>query len=102
MEMAEFNVTLEQLKSIAEQLDQKNQQFKSQADGLNETFAALNTMWEGDAKTDYQTEFQKDQAQMQNFYNNICCYINALNMIITAYQEAENKNIELAVTRIYK
>ena len=56
--MAEFNVTLEQLKSIAEQLDQKNQQFKSQADGLNETFAALNTMWEGDARTDYQTEFQ--------------------------------------------
>ncbi|MBR4763838.1 MAG: WXG100 family type VII secretion target [Lachnospiraceae bacterium] len=100
--MAEFNVTLEQLKSIAEQLEQKNQQFKSQADGLNETFAALNTMWEGDAKTDYQTEFQKDQVQMQNFYNNICCYVNALNMIITAYQEAENKNIELAVTRIYK
>lgn len=100
--MAEFNVTIDQLKNVADQLQQLNAQFRSQKERLAETNGTLNTMWEGEAKQKFQSAFQSDQVQMQNFYNAIVAYVNALNAIIANYINAENTAIDISTTRSYK
>ena len=100
--MAEFSVTLEQLKSIKEQLAEQNALFKSQISGLADTANSLSGMWEGEAKKGFHTAFTNDMTQLRNFYNAIIGYVNALRQAMAKYAEAENKNIELASTRKYQ
>ena len=99
--MAEFSVTISQLQSNADELEQLNKTFDSMVKNLEETEGALNTMWEGEAKKGFHTAFTNDMIQLRNFYNAIIAYINALRLAIQKYIEAENKNVELAATRKY-
>ncbi len=99
--MAEFSVTISQLQSKADELEQLNKTFDSMVKNLEETEGALNTMWEGEAKKGFHTAFTNDMIQLRNFYNAIIAYINALRLAIQKYIEAENKNVELAATRKY-
>ena len=99
--MAEFRVTISQLQSKADELEQLNKTFDSMVKNLEETEGALNTMWEGEAKKGFHTAFTNDMIQLRNFYNAIIAYINALRLAIQKYIEAENKNVELAATRKY-
>jgi len=99
--MAEFSVTISQLQSKADELEQLNKTFDSMVKNLEETEGALNTMWEGEAKNGFHTAFTNDMIQLRNFYNAIIAYINALRLAIQKYIEAENKNVELAATRKY-
>ena len=96
--MAEFSVTISQLQSKADELEQLNKTFDSMVKNLEETEGALNTMWEGEAKKGFHTAFTNDMIQLRNFYNAIIAYINALRLAIQKYIEAENKNVELANT----
>ena len=100
--MAEFNVTINQLTSKADELEQLNQTFDSMIKTLQETEAALGAMWEGEAKKGFHTAFSNDMVQLRNFYNAIIAYINALRQAIAKYIEAENKNVETASTRKYQ
>ena len=99
--MAEYSVTISQLQSKADELEQLNKTFDSMVKNLEETEGALNTMWEGEAKKGFHTAFTNDMIQLRNFYNAIIAYINALRLAIQKYIEAENKNVELAATRKY-
>ena len=99
--MAEFSVTISQLQSKADELEQLNKTFDSMVKNLEETEGELNTMWEGEAKKGFHTAFTNDMIQLRNFYNAIIAYINALRLAIQKYIEAENKNVELAATRKY-
>ena len=99
--MAEFSVTISQLQSKADELEQLNKTFDSMVKNLEETEGALNTMWEGEAKKGFHTAFTNDMIQLRNFYNAIIAYINALRLAIQKYIEAANKNVELAATRKY-
>lgn len=99
--MAEFSVTISQLASKADELEQLNQTFDSMVKSLQETEGALSAMWEGEAKKGFHTAFTNDMTQLRNFYNAIVAYINALRLAIQKYIEAENKNVELASTRKY-
>ena len=99
--MAEFSVTISQLQSKADELEQLNKTFDSMVKNLEETEGALNTMWEGEAKKGFHTAFTNDMIQLRNFYNAIIAYINALRLAIQKYIEAENNNVELAATRKY-
>ena len=100
--MAEFSVTLSQLQSEAEELEQLNSTFDGMIKTLSETEAALGGMWEGEAKKGFHTAFTNDMTQLRNFYNAIIGYVNALRQAMAKYAEAENKNIELASTRKYQ
>ena len=100
--MAEFSVTISQLQSKAEELEQLNHTFDSMVKNLQETEAALGNMWEGEAKNGFHTAFTNDMTQLRNFYNAIIAYINALRQAIAKYIEAENKNVETASTRKYQ
>lgn len=99
--MAEFTVSINQLQSKAEELEQLNQTFDSMIKKLQETEAALGTMWEGEAKNGFHTAFTNDMIQLRNFYNAILAYVNALRQAVQKYAEAESKNVELASTRKY-
>ncbi|MBR3172036.1 MAG: WXG100 family type VII secretion target [Lachnospiraceae bacterium] len=99
--MAEFSVTLEQLKSIKEQLAEQNALFKNQISGLADTASSLSGMWEGEAKEKFMSEFANDQAKMNAFYDAINSYIQALEAIIANYVNAENINVDTATTRTY-
>jgi len=99
--MAEFNVTLSQLTSKADELEQLNATFDSMIKTLQETEASLGSMWEGEAKKGFHTAFTNDMTQLRNFYNAVVAYINALRQAIAKYVEAENKNVEIASIRKY-
>ncbi len=99
--MAEFNVLINTLQSKSEELEQLNATFDSMIKSLQETEAALGSMWEGEAKKGFHNAFTSDMVQLRNFYNAIIAYINALRQTIAKYVEAENKNIEIASTRKY-
>lgn len=99
--MAEFSVTITELKNRSESLTQMNGQFLSQVNGLIETESALNGMWEGEAKEAFHSAFSKDITQMNNFYNAIGQYVTALNNIIERYSAAEAQNVEIAINRNY-
>lgn len=99
--MSEFSVTIDQLRSVRDQLSEMNARFDSQRKQLAETASALNGMWEGDAKDKFSQEFNRDQTQMQNFYNALCRYVQVLDQNIAKYLEAESRNLEIASARRY-
>ena len=99
--MAEFSVTLNELKNKADTLEQYNGQFLQQVVKLEETEGALNGMWEGDARKAFHNAFRSDVTQMRSFNNAITAYVGALRTIFTQYSNAEAKNVEVANTRSY-
>ena len=93
-----IQVTTATLKNKANELKSLNSKFKSQVENLKSAESSLNGMWEGEAKT----AFHKAFTQMHNFYNAIEQYVQKLDQIATAYEQAEKKNIATATTRKYK
>jgi len=99
--MALIQVTASQLRSKAGELRNLNAQFKSQTSSLESQEQVLGSMWEGEAKTAFHTAFTNDKTQMDNFYNLIEQYCQALENIATKYDIAENQNVQTASTRTY-
>ena len=78
-----------------------NNSFKSQVQNLVSTESSLNSMWEGESRQTFHREFQKDITQMNNFYNAIEKYVQALQEIAKKYDAAEQKNVSTATKRAY-
>lgn len=100
-----IQVTTATLKNKANELKSLNSKFKSQVENLKSAESSLNGMWEGEAKTAFHKAFTQDITditQMHNFYNAIEQYVQKLDQIATAYEQAEKKNIATATTRKYK
>lgn len=99
--MALIQVTASSLKTQADTLRQYNSSFKSAVGELESTEAQLNSMWEGEANTAFHNAFHNDKIQMDNFYNAIEMYANALTNIAIKYEQAESINADTASTRTY-
>lgn len=99
--MAEILVTASSVKSKAEELKNQNEQFKARVGDLENQEANLNSMWEGEANEAFHNAFQKDKAQMDNFYNLINQYIQTLLNIAAEYERAEAMNTNTGNTRTY-
>jgi WXG100 family type VII secretion target len=99
--MSEIYVTAAQLKAKAEELSAQNNQLKAQIELLDETEQSLNAMWEGDANTAFHAAFQRDKAQLTNFYNAIGQYAAVLQNAAARYAQAESQNVDIANTRKY-
>lgn len=97
--MSAFQVTSSQLLSKAEELTNLNSQFKTQVGTLEETELSLCSMWEGEAKNAFHTQFQKDKTQFDNFFNAIQVYVQTLQSIAQKYAQAEQQNVDVANTR---
>ena len=99
--MAQMYVDSASLRAKAAELEELNNQFKSEIGGLQDNEQALAGMWEGTAKENFRTAFNNDVVQMNNFYNAIGMYISKLEEIAAKYEQAEQQNAELASTRTY-
>lgn len=99
--MAEIIVTSSTLRSKAEELNQLNEQFKSQVTSLSDEESALRGQFEGEASDAFHAAFSKDITQMNNFYNAIEQYVQKLLQIAESYEKAEQANVATATTRNY-
>lgn len=100
--MADFSVSISELKAKVENLRQLNAQFKSQIGELEGTENNLCGMWEGQAKETFHNAFSNDKVQMNNFYNAVEVYAQRLEAIAARYAQAEVNNVEIAGERKYK
>jgi WXG100 family type VII secretion target len=89
------------VKTKAGELRNLNASFKKQMEELKSTEQTLNGMWEGDAKTQFHAAFLKDAVQMDNFYQAINQYVQSLETIVSKYEAAEQKNVNVATQRNY-
>lgn len=99
--MAFFQVTSSELRNRAERVSDLNRQFKAKTTELAEKENALCGMWEGQARDTFHQAFDRDRRQMDIFYQLISQYIQALLEIAARYEQAEQRNRELAAARNY-
>lgn len=99
--MAYFQVTSSELRSAAGRISDLNHQFKERAAQLGEQETALCNMWEGQAKDAFHQAFLRDRQQMDAFEQLIAGYVQALLEIAVRYEQAEERNREIAAARKY-
>lgn len=99
--MAFFQVTSSELRNRAGRISDLNSQFKAKAAQLGEQEAALCSMWEGQAKDSFHQAFLRDRQQMDAFGQLIGQYVQVLMEIAGRYEQAENRNKEIASARNY-
>lgn len=99
--MSEIQVTSATLRSKADELSQKNEQFKTAVTALTEEESGLRSSYEGESSDAFHAAFTKDITQMNNFYNAIAQYVQKLYTIAETYEKAEQANVATATTRNY-
>ena len=72
---------------------------KSDLQQLTASMEALNTSWEGTAKTAYMLQYRLDQSKMQQLCNTLDDYIKTLEYAKTQYQNGDNQ-VKSAVSQI--
>lgn len=97
--MAKFRVTTAQLRNKANELENLKTQFQNQVTALREGNTRLGGEWKGDARTQFDMQFQKDAQQFDQFAEGIGKYIAQLRKDADDYDEAERRNAELAASR---
>ena len=99
--MAFFQVTSRELRNKAETLRNLNGQFRAKCNDLSSQEQELCSMWEGQAKDAFHHAFARDQEQMTSFEKLIERYVEVMLEIAARYEEAENRNAEIASSRSY-
>lgn len=99
---SQITVSTRELNSKAQTLQTNNQRLNTLIDQLRTQEASLCSMWEGDAKDEFDKAFRSDINQMKNFYEAIKDYVVKLNEIIKNYDEAEARNVQIAQERKYR
>lgn len=99
--MSFIQVTAEELKNRASQLQGLNMKFQAEIENLMNCQNNLSSMWEGEAKDAFYQAFMRDKGSMDNFKDAINGYIQALNTIAARYEEAEKRNLSTASTRTF-
>lgn len=97
--MALIRVTASQIRRTSEQLRNYNQSFDGQVKNLESSEGALNSMWDGQANDAFHTAFMNDKQYMNQFYQLINKYCQALDDIATQYENAEAMNTDTASRR---
>lgn len=97
--MALIRVTASEIRKTAEQLRTYNQNFDGQVKNLESSEGSLNTMWDGQANDAFHTAFMNDKQYMDQFYQLINKYCQALDEIAVQYENAETVNTDTASRR---
>lgn len=97
----EFTVDATQVKQKASELRDKNEKLKTLFGNLQDDHDKLNSMWEGEAKNEFDNAFNKDKEKMDKFIQGIEEYCRNLEDIAKAYETAEKTNTSTAKTRTY-
>ena len=99
--MSYLRVDIGELVRTANDLNELNESLKNRINNLIDQEAALNNMWEGEARERFHSAFQSDIAQMRVFSNTVTNYAEVLSRIAQSYVENENRNVDVATTRNY-
>lgn len=84
------------LRNKADELQQMNQQLTKALEELSTQEQTLATQWEGDAQQAFRTSFHQDMQKFQEFVKGINEYVTALNTIAKEYDNAEDRNVQVA------
>lgn len=79
------------MKSEAAQLREIKNDLVSQFNDLYAELAAMDSMWEGPAKTSFFESIQKDKQLSDSFYKDMEEFINQLESAAAAYEKCENE-----------
>ena len=101
MATGRIEVTSAQLEAAIQQLTEKNGQFVSRVQELGTLQEELRGQWEGEANNAFNTAFQTDKGKWTTFSQTITQYIQALQQIKQAYDQAEATNVATATNRTY-
>lgn len=99
--MATTMISSSALVARAQELEDLNNQFKTQVNALEEKEQALKGMYEGDAATEFHNAFSRDKIQMDNFFNCIARYAVVMREIAAKMDQTESENRTIASTRSY-
>ena len=99
--MEQIMVTASQLKNAAGELRDLNTNFKTQVSAMENSESALKAQWQGEANEAFHAAFLNDKQQMDNFYNLIMQYCEALEEEAARYETYEAQNVNIASTRTY-
>lgn len=97
--MAFIRVTMQNLRTTAEELRQMGRQLQAVIERLSESEQNLNNSWEGSASEAFHKAFLYDKDFMVMFYQLIEIYCAVMDQIADNYEQAENRNSDLAVRR---
>lgn len=100
--MSAFSVTASELRKKADDLTNLNSRLKNEIGTLEGYENQLASMWEGQAQAAFRNAFNNDKGQMNAFATAIDQYVTALLNIAAKYEQAEQKNQEIASSRTYK
>lgn len=100
--MAEIKVTSGELRRIAQELRQLNNQFNSSVEEMTSTEQQLMGMWDGEAKDTFHNAYNNDKGQMDVFYQTIEKYCQTLEANADKYERAEQQNLNTASNRTYR
>ena len=99
--MSYLRVDIGELVRTANDLNELNESLKNRINNLISQEAALNNMWEGEARERFHNAFNSDINQMKVFSDTVSKYVEVLLKIAQSYAEHESQNVQVANTRIY-
>lgn len=87
------------LQDIITKLTNYNKNFQTKLNELQSEQRKTDAMWDGEANTAFNEEFNKDIRQFTEFHLAVNEYIRQLQTIKTNYENAETNNTRIAKTR---
>ena len=100
--MSMITVTPATLSTKATELKNKNKKLNTMISELKGIESSLNSMWDGEARQEFHTQFNKDMGQMEKFKQLIDKYAQALEDIKKQYETTEKAVKGIATTRTYR
>ena len=97
--MATIRVSANELRARAQQLANLVAALKALLEEFDAAVEALAAQWEGEARDAFLNAAKQDKAQIENLIKFIEQFIQALLEIARKYEEAEQRNFDLALER---
>ncbi len=99
--MATIRVSANELRARAEELNDLNATLKTMVEEFDSASQALAAQWEGEARDVFVNACTMDKEQMYNFMTVINEFYQALLNVAKMYEEAEERNLDIASSRSY-
>lgn len=88
-----------ELENVIQQLTRYNSDFESKVQELVAEQQRVDGMWDGQANTEFNNNFNKDKQQFDAFHEAIEDYVQKLTQIKQNYEDAETNSTRIASQR---
>ncbi len=97
--MAQIRVSTQELRNTANELEQCNEVFRTQAAGLRDDENLLSQSYEGDSQKQFHTAFMANAEKFDQFHMTVQNFIRQLREDADAYDRMEAENAAIASTK---